>query len=150
MPGVSRGLFHVSGIAATRVQQPVTEGGFLWRQLGFAGSAGLDWQFDGNFCQKQRLVCSQKEFLVTCSIQLCGARGQRVPGAGGVVGAGEGLSQDTQCDSGMILSGLTEPLASGSWETCGFGGDFSGKELRQIQGKFCFVPLENFTLETST
>lgn len=82
VPGVSRGLFHMSGIAATRVQQPVTEGGFLWRQPGFAGPAGLDWQFDGNFCRKQRLVCSQKEFLVTCSIQPCGARGQRVPGAG--------------------------------------------------------------------
>lgn len=83
-----RALFQ-SGTASTRLHQPVTACAFLWRQ---PGCAVVDLQFDGNVWQKQRLLCSQKEFLAPCSVQLRGMRGQRVPGAGGAVGACKALA----------------------------------------------------------
>lgn len=46
------------------------------------------------------------------------------------------LWQDTQCHSWMILSGPTEPLDLASWETCGFGGDFSGKSQHKFKENF--------------
>lgn len=139
VPGVSQGLS-----AARALQLRLQEGGSCWTR-GCAGAAGLHLQFEGSVCGSRAGFAGRRNFWLpvfsskgTASAWCWWSEGARRALA--LAGGSEFLLEDPPCCSRATGLGL--------WEAWGL--DFSGKESGQIQGKFCIVPLESFTMETWT